>query len=342
MPITPIFLFSLPRSGSTLLQRLLAGHPEIHTTAEPWVLLPLLFTLRDRGVEAVYGHEWLRVAVDDLIRELPHGRADYLEALAGGARDLYARASPPEARYFLDKTPRYHLVVDEIAEAFPDAPLIFLWRHPLAVAASVMTTWARPAGRWNLFRARIDLYEGLDNLVRGYLRHRNRAVALRYEDLVCAPETTLGRVFHHVGLDPPIDASKRLAATVLPGRLGDHAGTQRYDQPDPSACDSWRAQLNNPLRRRWCRRYVVWIGRERLATMGYDPAAIRAEIDTMPGTLKYLGSDCLRVSYGRVHSFLERGLHGLGAAAGQAGRASSCDAMQHELAGPRHPKYGAR
>lgn len=300
MTITPVFLFSLPRSGSTLLQRLLATHPAVHTASEPWFLLPLLFSLKDDGVRAVYGHRWLRVAVDDLIGVLPHGRADYLDALAGCARELYARTSPPGTRYFVDKTPRYHLIVDEIAEAFPEAPLIFLWRHPLAIAASVMTNWARPPGHWNLFRARVDLYDGLDHLVRGYLRHHDRAVALCYEDLVRAPDATLERVFGHLGLAPPTDAAARLPGTVLPGRLGDHAGTRRHAQPDPGACDRWREQLGNPLRRRWCRRYVAWIGAERLEVMGYDPATIDAEIDAMPGTLKYLGSDCLRASYGRL------------------------------------------
>ena len=34
-----VFLLSLPRSGSTLLQRLLAAHPQVHTVAEPWLML---------------------------------------------------------------------------------------------------------------------------------------------------------------------------------------------------------------------------------------------------------------------------------------------------------------
>jgi hypothetical protein len=37
---TAIFLLSLPRSGSTLAQRILAAHEGIATTSEPWILLP--------------------------------------------------------------------------------------------------------------------------------------------------------------------------------------------------------------------------------------------------------------------------------------------------------------
>jgi hypothetical protein len=48
--------------------------------------------------------------------------------------DLYTRAAG-EARYFLDKTPRYHYVVDDLFRVFPEAKTIFLWRNPLAIVA---------------------------------------------------------------------------------------------------------------------------------------------------------------------------------------------------------------
>jgi hypothetical protein len=35
-----VFLISLPRAGSTLLQRLLMGHPLVASCGEPWLALP--------------------------------------------------------------------------------------------------------------------------------------------------------------------------------------------------------------------------------------------------------------------------------------------------------------
>ena len=49
----PLFLFSLPRAGSTLTQRLLAAHPAICSAAEPWILLPLFHAL-DKASFAEY------------------------------------------------------------------------------------------------------------------------------------------------------------------------------------------------------------------------------------------------------------------------------------------------
>ena len=73
---TPLFLFSLPRSGSTLAQRILAAHGGIATTSEPWILLPYLYTLRDNGIYAEYNHRSLISAIEDFYEMLPGGRED--------------------------------------------------------------------------------------------------------------------------------------------------------------------------------------------------------------------------------------------------------------------------
>jgi len=39
---SPIFILSLLRAGSTLLQRILMGHKDIASVTEPWFLLPFV------------------------------------------------------------------------------------------------------------------------------------------------------------------------------------------------------------------------------------------------------------------------------------------------------------
>jgi hypothetical protein len=46
-------------------------------------------------------------------------------------------------------------------ELFPDAKFIFLWRQPLAVAASMIEAFGD--GRWNLERYAVDLWDGVEN-----------------------------------------------------------------------------------------------------------------------------------------------------------------------------------
>ena len=120
MTVAPIFIFSLPRSGSTLLQSLVASHPDVGTASEPWLLLPLVYGRRVRGVHAEYRHRLAAAAVDEFIRQLPRGRSSYNEAVRDVVLRLYTEASGENRRYFLDKTPRYHLIVNEIADLVPE------------------------------------------------------------------------------------------------------------------------------------------------------------------------------------------------------------------------------
>ena len=119
-----------------------------------------------------------RAGRDDFCAELPGGERDYLDAVARFAGDLYSRVAP-DAEYFLDKTPRYHLIVDRLLDAFGDqARFVFLWRNPLAVAASYLDSWGH--GRWNLHYFANDLYDGVAKLADAYAAHRGSSVVVRY------------------------------------------------------------------------------------------------------------------------------------------------------------------
>jgi hypothetical protein len=131
---TPLFLLSLPRSGSTLAQRILAAHEGIATTSEPWILLPYLYTLRDSGIYAEYNHRSMILAIEDFCEMLPGGREDYIAEIRELALRLYDKACPDGTRYFLDKTPRYHLVSDEIlAKSWCRRYLLWIGRDRLAI-----------------------------------------------------------------------------------------------------------------------------------------------------------------------------------------------------------------
>lgn len=142
----PIFVFSLPRSGSTLLQRILGGHPEIVTTSEPWILLPFLYVLKESGLFSEYGHSGCYKAVGDFFDGFPNGKDDYLKEVNCFTKKLYQKYINNEEKYFVDKTPRYSLIVDEIITTFPEAKVIFLWRNPLAIISSIIDTWGGGGG----------------------------------------------------------------------------------------------------------------------------------------------------------------------------------------------------
>jgi Sulfotransferase family len=294
----PIFLLSLPRAGSTFVQRVLASHQEISTTSEPWILLPFLYAARAKGICADYNQRLAYQAINDFIAAFRNGRDDYDTELRRFVLELYRRASPNGGSYFLDKTPRYHLIVEDLFRLFPEAKYVFLWRNPLSVVASSIDTWAR--GRWSLHRFRIDLFDGVENLISGYERHTEKAFAIRYEDLVTSPSDTWPRLFEYLELSFDPAFLERFHKVELRGRMGDPSGRKLYEELTAVPIEKWKRSLNNPFRKAWCRRYLDWIGERRLAVMGYEQEELIQTLDSLHMTYHSLGSDVLRAAYGRT------------------------------------------
>lgn len=263
----------------------------------------MVYTLRNVGTHAEYKAEFLRQAVEDICEFAPNGVADYHEQIRVFATGLYDKLSRPGTRYFIDKTPPYSLGVSEIINIFPNAKFIFLWRNPLAVAASVMKSWAN--GRFNLFRVEPELYVGLPNLIAAYAADRARYHSLNYESLCAAPEEEMARV--HAFLDLPFDPQQimQLNTVQLRGRLGDRGEMCNSPAIDTVRSSHWAATMSNPLRKNWCRKYLNWLGEDRLRTIGYDIDIIRADLDAAPSNFKLLGSDSARMIYGQLNRWLE-------------------------------------
>lgn len=295
----PVFLLSLPRSGSTLVQRVLGSHPQVATVSEPWFLLPLVYTLRDRGIYAEYNHHALTMAIQDLCRELPGGERDYRGAIRSFALDLYSSLCDDpgvEARYFVDKTPRYHLIVDELLELFPEGRFLFLWRNPLSIVASMVETWQK--GRWTLHPYHVDLFDGLANLLEAFSRHPDRTCAIRYEDLVTGNVSAWQPAFDYLDLSFDHSYLERFRDVQLRGRLGDRIERRQHDSLTTGPVGKWQESLRNPYRKAWCRSYLQWIGEKRLAVMGYDLRALLSELESTETSSTLLVSDLLRGFYG--------------------------------------------
>ncbi|MEP6476624.1 MAG: sulfotransferase [Actinomycetota bacterium] len=300
----PLFLLSLPRSGSTLVQRILAGHEEIATAPEPWILLPQIYAMREQGLYAEYGQVPASRAIREFAERLPGGPDDYRTELRSFVSALYDRASDGGGGYFLDKTPRYHHIADDLFDLFPEGRFLFLWRNPLAVAASISETWGR--GRWNVEKYRTDLFDGTAHLVSSYRAHADRSIALRFEDLVTHPLETWPSVFAHLDLSFDPELLRSFGEVRLDARMGDPTGSRAYTSLSVEPLDKWRRTLANPIRKRWCHGYLRWIGQDRLQTMGYDLAELEAELDSLPSSPRGLVSDVATVAYGRTSRLRRR------------------------------------
>jgi hypothetical protein len=312
--IVPIFVFSLPRAGSTLVQRVLTAHPNIQSTAEPWILLPLVYSLKTDGIYTEYAQCIGSMAIHDFVAELPNGKADYYAAVRELALRMYRGAGGNEASHFVDKTPRYHLIASELLEIFPEAKCILLWRNPLAIVASILKTWGN-SGRWNIYRYNVDLYKGLENLISVSQRTPERFLQIRYEDITSKPTEAWQRIFNHLNLEFVPSVLEKYQMVSFSGRMGDPTGHIKFRQISPGSINSWPAEFDNPLRKRWATRYLNWIGDERINTMGYNRDELLHMLNKeAPHSLAKLGSDAAYMALGMLHapmdlSGLKRQLH---------------------------------
>jgi len=295
--VTPIFLLSLPRSGSTLVQRVLAAHDGVATAAEPWVVLPQVYGLRVDGAYSEYGHALATRAIRDFASGLEGGEARYWTEVRTFVERLYDAASSPNDRWFVDKTPRYHFIAEDLFELFPDARFVFLWRNPLSVVASTVRTWGH--GRWMVERWRADLFDGIDHLVRAHRAHADGAHAVRYEDLVTNPGETWPALFEHLGIAFDASTLEGFGGVDLESRMGDPIGRRDWDSVRTEPLDRWTSVISTPVRKWWCREYLRWIGSERLEHMGYSLETLLTELDRAPTDLGPVGSDVVRTVYAK-------------------------------------------
>lgn len=276
----PLFVLSLPRSGSTLLQRMLSVSPNICTQPEPWFLLPLLTLYQERGISSNYGHGLAYWGAKEFVDNIPSGQRYVDVAIRRLAMDLYQSAcGQAAADYFLDKTPRYYLVAPHLLRIFPDARFIVLWRDPISVISSMVTTWLND--RWRPQQFITDLLEGVDALLDAAQQDEDRVRAVHYEALVYSPAPTLNAILEWLRVPVMHDYSFARNIPLLTGMMGDALGQRRYGTDVSRASVGKWSAINTAWRARWCRRYVHRLGDDRLAAMGYDKVAILRSLRDM-------------------------------------------------------------
>ena len=292
--IRPVFLISLPRSGSTLLQKMLAVSPEICTTAEPWILLPLASMLDPDRVVTEYWNTTCCAAIEDLTAELPRGREDFNELIHDFACGLYSKIDNGRgAKLFLDKTPRYYLIPSFLAEAFPEARFLFLMRHPIEVLASSLTTWHNGRFHSRLKSSYVDIVRGPIELAQGVRLLGDRAHVIHYSELVSNPEETLGKVCESVGIRFLPEMLTAYREVEFKGRMGDSTGVKTYKTISTDSMAKWKAFVNNPFRKRFALRYVDYLGDDVLRAFGIQRDELEQTIRRIPTSLKGTVSDLL-------------------------------------------------
>jgi len=205
----PIFIIGMPRTGTTLLDRILSSHPDVHSAGE---LQDFPASLQRVSASAV------PILLDP---DLP-ANVRHLDWQALGASYLAAtREHAEKARCFIDKLPHNFLYAGFIARALPKAKIICLRRDPLDTClGNFRHLFERETSYYDYSFDLLDTgryYLGFDRL----MAHWNnvlpgRVLEVHYESLVESQEAETRRLLDFCGL-PWNDAclqSERNAAPV--------------------------------------------------------------------------------------------------------------------------------
>lgn len=190
--LTPVFLVGFPRSGTTLLDQILASHPDVTTLEERDTLIDAT----DELVSTEEGYErWARLS-DEEIERL---RALYWQ------RVRTADSNAPITRVFIDKQPLNAVLLPLIYRLFPAAKIILAIRDPRDVVLSCyQQRFGMNAAMYQLLRldtatAYYDAVMRLVEVCRGKLPLRLHAV--KYEDVVAKFDETLSSALAFLELE---------------------------------------------------------------------------------------------------------------------------------------------
>lgn len=221
----PIFVIGLPRSGTTVLERLLGNHAQVTAAGE----------LFDFGQQLQWGGDHSPIQ-DDTFRQ----RIGALDMAEVGRRYLaQTQWRARDARRFVDKQTSNWMLAGLLHAALPRAPILHMVREPMATCFSIFRA---------LFGDSYAIGHDLATLAAHYRQYRRlmarwHALApgaildVRYDDLVQAPEATMRKVLAFCGL-PWEPACMDLAANRDPGST---LSAVQVRQPlHRHASDAWR------------------------------------------------------------------------------------------------------
>ena len=279
-----VFLIGPPRSGSTLLTRMLGAHSAIHAPEEPHLLTPLAHLgYYERVGEAPYDPIISEVAIRQLVAALPDGEADYLTALRAYTDTLYGRLLAASGRsLLLDKTPAYALVLDFVAKLYPNARYVVLTRHPLAVWCSVVGSFFD--GDHETAHAHNPILERYVPAIARFLREAPVPCHhLLYEDLVAQPGPRMEALCDFLGIDfeeGMIDYGRSESGRSEAARgLGDPVTVAREQRPTTASLARWTDDLaGNGAAIDQAEEILARLLDDDLALWGFDRNAITAEL----------------------------------------------------------------
>lgn len=310
MAVRLIFVIGAPRSGTTMLERMLESHSRIMGGPEPQLLTPLAHLgYFDQVDKAPYDHILAAESQRLFVERLPGKEQDYIDACRAYCDLLYGRMLTTTGKpFFLDKTPAYGLILPFMQKVFPDAKYVVLTRHPVAIFSSYANSFFD--GDYQVAQNYNPILNRYVPAIAKFLRQQDTPYFhVKYEKLVTEPEVWMERICAHIGVPfeqgiinygetrPEAEAVPRVADVLVsesagmptlpvcaPKGLGDPIGVQQHSRPSTASVHKWVEEVAaNPTRLTLMQTVINQIDPEDLKTFGYPREDIWKPLEAAQG-----------------------------------------------------------
>jgi hypothetical protein len=187
----PVFIVGMPRSGTTLIEQILASHPQVFGAGE--------LDLFEQTVHEIRG----AMPAPRLFPEMaPDLSADLCHVLGARYRRKLAERAPQAAR-ITDKMPGNFLFAGLIHLSLPNAIIIHATRDPLDTCVSCFSTLFSRGQTYSYDLAELGRYYRQYRALMAHWHHvlpPGRILDVRYEDLVDDLAGAARRIVAHCGL----------------------------------------------------------------------------------------------------------------------------------------------
>jgi len=288
MGVRMLFVIGAPRSGTTMLERMLASHSMILGGPEPHLLTPLAHLgVWDKVDKAPYDHILAAESQRAFVDALPGKTQDYWDACRAYCDVLYGRyLATGDQPICMDKTPAYALVAPFIMKVFPDAKYVVLTRHPLAAFSSFANSFFD--GDYRVAQDHNPLLNRYVPALAGCLRQDEAPVIhVRYEDLVQDPETWMQKICAY--LEAPFEKEMIEYGANKPKEerkgLGDPIGVKQHTRPSTGSLTKWVQELASDADKlKLMRNVIEQLDPADLETLGYPLDTLWQPLEEAAGT----------------------------------------------------------
>ncbi|MBL8201326.1 MAG: sulfotransferase [Chromatiales bacterium] len=223
----PIFVYGFPRSGTTLVEQILSGHPEVIAAGETSAFMQSAMAVAGPASNTDAMAAFIDIRRPEALAQLRQGYIARIPQLAAGSR-------------ITDKSPENFMYAGLIKAAFPTANLINVRRHPVATCYSCY--------KQIFFAGAIPYSYDLEDLVSRYTdyalisAHWDAVMpgvvhTVEYERLVSAPEDAIREILDHCGL-PWAESCLRIGDNPRPVSTASSAQVRQGIRAD--SIDHWR------------------------------------------------------------------------------------------------------